>query len=130
MGGEYHCYGNTELVEFYLKNNASLDATTDNGLTVRDETQSMIHEYEELMKEMTAEDIEEYLGFMRGSFTSWYYILGVIDEEKQRREDLRLEEIRQTTCLTVMMGHHHRLGCDSWFNMIDSDITRLVLQLM
>ena len=121
--------GHTTLVDFFVKNNSSLDATNDDGLTARDLAQSMLDEHEDAMEDMTdEEEIEEYIETT--SFTMWYDVMDVIDEEKQRREDLRMAKIRQTTCLAVMMGHHHRIGGESWFNMIDSDVTRLVLQFV
>ena len=134
--------GEIELVELFLQKNACIDATNDDGLTARDLAESMVKKHQEATKDMAEDRIDEY--FEDHQVYGWYFgdwhppqrceiwndVLDEIDDEKQRREDVRLEEIRQNTCIAVMMGHHHRLGASSRFNMIDSDVTRLVLQLM
>jgi ankyrin repeat protein len=116
--------GDLELVELFLQNNASIDAVNDKGLTASSLAHSMISEHEENMDEdMDSDEEDEF----EEHLSPWHDIIESIEVERQRREDLRLEELSQQKCLAVMMGHHKRLGEGSMISRLDPDVTRLVL---
>jgi hypothetical protein len=141
--------GDLELVELFLQNNASIDAVNDKGLTASSLAHSLIPEYERnMMFEDMDSDEEDEENMDEGPLDSdeedenmdedvdsdeedelspWHDIIESIEGERQRREKLRLEELRQQKCLAVMMGHHMRLGAGSVISGLDPDVTRLVL---
>jgi ankyrin repeat protein len=127
-----------EFADFFLQNNASIDAVNDDGLTASEVAQEIISEHEENMDEdmdlyelgdsdMDEDELEEKYSIL-GPVLGARDIIESIEDERQRREDLRLEEKRQQKCLAVMMGHHMRLGAGSVISGLDPDVTRLVLQ--
>jgi ankyrin repeat protein len=119
--------GNYKFVDFFLQNNASIDAVNDEGLTAVEVAQITIDEFENDMdEEMDDEELEEF----DLQIVPWYVIIQSIEDEQQRREELRLEELRQQKCLAVMMAHHTRLGEESIINSLDPDVSRFVLQFV
>ena len=117
--------GNCKFVDFYLRNNASITAVNDDGFAASDLNYSIITKHEmDMDEDMDDEEFEEF----EEHLSPWYEIIESIEVEKKRREDLRLEEIRQTKCLAVMMGHHKRLGEGSIINILDPDVAQLILQ--
>ena len=121
--------GDTERVECFLKNNACIDATNDDGLTASDMAQSMLTEHEDAMEYMSDDEIDEYdEDHQDPPFSRWYDVMDMIEQETRRREDLRKQIIQQEICLAVCMGHDKRLGAGSMINWLDPDVTRLLLQ--
>ena len=128
--------GACEFADFFLQNNASIDAVNDDGLTASELAQFIISNHEDDMDEDMDEDELEYMDMDEDQWEAYFEhrddgrrdIIESIEVERQRREDLRLEEKRQQKCLAVMMGHHMRLGAGSVISGLDPDVTRLVLQ--
>ena len=107
--------GSWEFVEFFLRNNADIDAVNDEGVTARDVAWSVAYKLGEYAhKDMDDEEFEELEEYM----LPWMHIVVYIDMEAKRRAN----------CMAVMMGHHKRLGEGSIINTLDPDVTRLILQ--
>jgi hypothetical protein len=114
-----------EFVDFFIKNNARTDAINDDGVTAHKLAHSILMAHlEDEDDDMDEEELDEWQ-------TRLFYLFDIVrlfEVERKRREDLRLEEIRQTKCMAVMMGHHKRLGEGSIISILDPDVTQLILQ--
>jgi ankyrin repeat protein len=117
--------GDCKFADFFLQNNASIDSVNDDGLTAKEVAQLVIDEHEDGWDEdMDEEELEE---FMEDLFP-WCDIIESIEVEEKRREDLRLEEVRQQKCTAVMMGHHNRLGERSIISRLDPNLMGDILK--
>jgi hypothetical protein len=120
--------GDTDCVEFFLQNNARIDALNDDGFTAIDLAQQGITKCKEFMSSLDEEDVEEDAEEFKEILSLYHEVIASIEVEQKRREDIRLEELRQPQCLAFMMGQHERLGEGSMIRRLNPDVARLVLK--